>query len=148
MDHYAVLGVSSDSSADEIAQQYRMLKRLYQTDDGESDRATQRMREIDAAYQALSSMDRKPTKPVTVLPQHVADDHLPAGARVVLSDGKAPSVVDYMPPVRSTSGMSQRLPVYALIFVLLIGGLVLAIRRGSQVPARTYSADTVAPPSR
>src|SRR3569833_1714868 len=147
MDHYAVLGVSSDSSADEIAQQYRMLKRLYQTDDGESDRATQRMREIDAAYQALSSMDRKPTKPVTVLPQHVADDHLPAGARVVLSDGKAPSEVDYMPPVRTTSGMSQRLPVFALIFVLLIGCFVLSIRRVSQETTKTNNTDSVAPPS-
>jgi len=145
MDHYAALGVSSDSSPEEIDGQYRVLKRLYQTDDypGDVERVNQRLREIEAAYAAVSKMaPAAVTRPGGVVTQ-------PTPEPFRFAEGQAaPPVVDYMPPAHpSATNLSGRIPLYIALFLVLAGCLAFAIRHGFEANAAQY-APSVSSPSR
>lgn len=153
MDHYALLGVSSDSSPEEIDGQYRMLKRLYQTDDDPSDveRVNQRLGEIEAAYAALSKM-APAARPSVVAPREASEPFRFAEAPIAASASghvpAPPAAGDYMPPAHpSAANLSRRIPAYVLLFVFLAGALVLAIRHGFEAPAARDAA-SVSSPSR
>jgi hypothetical protein len=151
MDHYAVLGVSSDSSLEEIDGQYRVLKRLYQVDDdsGDVDRVNQRLGEIEAAYAALSKL-APAVKPAAVVtpetPEPFRFAEAPTAAAASASPTAPPSAPDYMPPAHpSASNMSRRLPAYVLLFVVLAGMLAFAIRHGFEASAARDQASVSAP---
>jgi len=143
MDHYALLGVSSDSSPEEIDGQYRVLKRLYQTDDdpGDVERVNQRLREIEAAYAALSknAAPRETPEPF----RFVEAPSTPSANALA-----QPAAGEYMPPAHSSAiNLSRRLPVYVLVIVVLVSALAFAVRHGSEAsPAR--DAASVSSPSR
>ena len=59
-DFYAVLGVSSTSTADEIKKQYRRLAKKYHPDSNKSDpKAAERFKEISEAYTVLGDTDKR-----------------------------------------------------------------------------------------
>ena len=59
-DYYAVLGVSSSSTADEIKKQYRRLAKKYHPDSNKSDpKAAERFKEISEAYNVLGDADKR-----------------------------------------------------------------------------------------
>ncbi len=59
-DFYAVLGVSSTSTADEIKKQYRRLAKKYHPDSNKSDpKAAERFKEISEAYTVLGDADKR-----------------------------------------------------------------------------------------
>ena len=59
-DYYAVLGVSSTSTADEIKKQYRRLAKKYHPDSNKSDpKAADRFKEISEAYTVLGDVDKR-----------------------------------------------------------------------------------------
>jgi hypothetical protein len=61
MDYYSALGISTDSSRDEITAAYRRLVRRWHPDRNPGDReATERFKRIQAAYDALMQGGPKP----------------------------------------------------------------------------------------
>lgn len=58
-DHYAVLGVSSDSGLAAIKQAYRQMVRLYHPDVNHEEGAAERFREIQQAYEVLSDAQQR-----------------------------------------------------------------------------------------
>jgi molecular chaperone DnaJ len=59
-DFYAVLGVSSTASSDDIKKQYRRLAKKYHPDANANDpKASERFKEISEAYQVLGDADRR-----------------------------------------------------------------------------------------
>lgn len=74
-DHYAVLGVSRDASADELKRAYRKLARQYHPDANPGDpEASEHFKEVTHAYEVLSD----PTKRANY--DAYGDDRGPAGA--------------------------------------------------------------------
>ena len=65
-DHYKVLGVSPDASDDEIKQAYRALARKYHPDkyrDSDlADLASEKMKEVNAAYEQIKTMRASGTR--------------------------------------------------------------------------------------
>ena len=60
IDHYKVLGVSSDASAEEIKRAYRKLARKYHPDTtGGDKRAERKFREVSTAYEVLGDKDTR-----------------------------------------------------------------------------------------
>lgn len=59
-DFYAVLGVSSTSTADEIKKQYRRLAKQYHPDTNQNDpKAADRFKEISEAYNVLGDAEKR-----------------------------------------------------------------------------------------
>src|SRR5262249_38239789 len=59
-DHYEVLGVSRNASADEIKRAYRELARKFHPDSNPDDpQAVERFKEVTAAYEVLSDPERR-----------------------------------------------------------------------------------------
>ena len=59
-DYYDVLGVSKDSSADEIKKAYRKLAKKYHPDMNPGDaEAEKNFKEVNEAYDVLSDSDKK-----------------------------------------------------------------------------------------
>src|SRR3954467_15372819 len=59
-DFYAVLGVPSSASQDEIKKQYRKLAAKYHPDKNQNDpKAADRFKEISEAYQVLGDADKR-----------------------------------------------------------------------------------------
>lgn len=58
-DHYAVLGVGRNASADEIRSAYRKLARQYHPDVSSEDGAAERFKEITQAYEILSDPEKR-----------------------------------------------------------------------------------------
>ncbi len=58
-DHYSVLGVSHDASADEIRSAYRKLARQYHPDVSSATDASERFKEITVAYEILSDPEKR-----------------------------------------------------------------------------------------
>jgi len=140
MDHYAVLGLSADSSPDEVTEQYRVLKRLYQStvDTADDDRTVKRLREIDEAYVALSQSS--PRSKVIETGDHQA---IQAGAFHMASP-PPPASAEYVPPTRREPlAFSQRVALYALLFVVLVACLVISIRRGFEVTSQSAASPEV-----
>ena len=59
VDHYSVLGISRNASADEIRSAYRKLARQYHPDVNSDPEAHQRFKEITQAYEILSDPERR-----------------------------------------------------------------------------------------
>src|SRR5574338_1388586 len=59
-DYYAVLGVSSTASAEDIKKQYRRLAKKYHPDANPNDpKAADRFKEISEAYQVIGDADKR-----------------------------------------------------------------------------------------
>lgn len=58
-DHYAVLGVARDASADQIRDAYRKLAREYHPDRNKAPGAEARFKEINAAHEVLSDPEKR-----------------------------------------------------------------------------------------
>jgi molecular chaperone DnaJ len=59
-DYYAVLGVSSTASADDIKKQYRRLAKKYHPDANQNDpKAAERFKEISEAYQVVGDAEKR-----------------------------------------------------------------------------------------
>ena len=59
VDYYAVLGVTRESSEDEIRSAYRKLARQYHPDVNTADEASVRFREVTEAYEVLADPQRR-----------------------------------------------------------------------------------------
>ncbi|AFU60192.1 putative chaperone protein DnaJ [Candidatus Nitrososphaera gargensis Ga9.2] len=59
MNYYAVLGISPDATADEVRQAYFRLAKLYHPDRNKSPEATEKMAEINLAYETLRDEHRR-----------------------------------------------------------------------------------------
>ncbi|HEX6062342.1 MAG TPA: DnaJ domain-containing protein [Candidatus Limnocylindria bacterium] len=59
VDYYAVLGVTRESSEDEIRSAYRKLARQYHPDVNKADEASVRFREVTEAYEVLADPQRR-----------------------------------------------------------------------------------------
>lgn len=58
-DHYRVLGVKHDATAEEIKRAYRRLAREYHPDVNPSDEASEKFKEISTAYEVLSDPQKR-----------------------------------------------------------------------------------------
>jgi curved DNA-binding protein CbpA len=127
MDHYAVLGVRSDSRAEEIDDQFRMLARLYQSN-ADDERTERRLSEIREAYDVLSDPSKR-----------LRYDRRREGSVVATAASEpARSSSEFVPeqPKDGAYEMSRRLATYALAVMLLLACLVFAIRHGNDTGSR------------
>ena len=131
MDHYAALGVRPNSPTDEINDQFRMLTRLYQSNE-DDERTERRLREIRDAYDVLSDPAKR-----------LRYDRLRSGSVTAVAGPEIPEA-QYVPaPTQGGYDLSRRLAIYALAVVLLVGCLVVAIRRGFDASSRNSAAASV-----
>jgi curved DNA-binding protein CbpA len=132
MDHYAALGVRPESGAEEISDQFRMLTRLYQSNDDDV-RTERRLLEIREAYDVLSDPSKR-----------LRYDRLRAGSVVAVAELEPPGP-EFVPQLRRGGyELSRRMGIYVMVFVLLVGCMVVAIRRGLAPTNRaTYGAASV-----
>jgi len=132
MDHYAALGVRPNSPTDEINDQFRMLSRLYQSNE-DDERTERRLLEIREAYDVLSDPGKR-----------LRYDRLRSGSVVAIAEAEIPAA-EFMPaPKQGDYALSRRFAVYAMAFVLLTACLVVAIRRGFETSGRA-SVSQVSP---
>ena len=59
MNHYYILGISSNATADEVKQAYFKLAKKYHPDRNKSTGATDKMAEINLAYETLCDLDKR-----------------------------------------------------------------------------------------
>jgi len=131
MDHYAALGVRPNSPTDEINDQFRILTRLYQSND-DDERTERRLHEIREAYDVLGDPAKR-----------LRYDRLRSGAVVEVADPEIPAT-DFMPASEQGDyDLSRRVAIYALAFVLLAACLVFAVRRGFDGSSRNSAAASV-----
>jgi curved DNA-binding protein len=58
-DYYSALGVAKDAAADEIKRAYRKLARKYHPDVSKEPNATERIKEVNEAYEVLGNAERR-----------------------------------------------------------------------------------------
>lgn len=130
MDYYAVLGVETGCSPEEIKDRYLILARLY--DQGADDeRSVRRLQEVREAYMVLS--DPQSRRLVT------------ATAADAESDLPHVSVMNELYPGYSQrAGLPRRVALYAILFSVLALCLIGAIRRGFSVTTQSAYSDPAA----
>jgi len=129
-DPYSVLGVSPESSEDEIKSAYRRLAKQYHPDLHPNDpNAAARMNEINAAYEQIKN-GRTDSNPYSAEPQWQQD----AWAHYSAQPG-------YTYYYRRSSGSGCLLRIFLLFLLLrLIGSILFGALYGSGTYTYTYEA--------
>jgi hypothetical protein len=131
-DYYAVLGVPSTASLDEIRLAYRRQARAYHPDLSLDPDAEERFKEVNEAYDVLANSEKR--KAYDYFTGGVPQDdqvsrvppHEPSAPQVTRHvDPVAPSPVGAVPPPQRAGGRTRLNPPTWAILLIVIGGCII-----------------------